>query len=79
MREAEKQFALQGFEGTSAAALAEQAGVSKQNLLYYFPNKLALYKRVLDDVMAAWLQSLDALRTPTCRRKKRSPPILTPR
>lgn len=61
LREAEQVFAQQGFDGASLAVIAERAGVSKQNLLYYFPNKLALYKRVLDDVMSAWLQSLDAL------------------
>jgi len=29
--------------------------LSKQNLMYYFPTKLALYQRVLDDVLRDWL------------------------
>jgi TetR/AcrR family transcriptional regulator len=59
--QAEEVFAQLGFDGASVNIIAERAGVSKQNLLYYYPNKLSLYKRVLDDVMGAWLQSLDAL------------------
>ncbi|MDR5761391.1 TetR family transcriptional regulator C-terminal domain-containing protein [Caballeronia sp. LZ035] len=59
--QAEEVFAQLGFDGASINIIAERAGVSKQNLLYYYPNKLSLYKRVLDDVMSAWLQSLDAL------------------
>ncbi|WP_144141069.1 TetR/AcrR family transcriptional regulator [Paraburkholderia sp. BCC1884] len=61
LEQAEQVFAQMGFDGASVNIIAERAGVSKQNLLYYYPNKLALYKRVLDDVMGAWLQSLDAL------------------
>ena len=48
-------FAERGFEGTSIAAVAEHAGISKQNLLYYFPAKQDLYRRVLDDVLDDWL------------------------
>ncbi len=48
-------FAERGFEGTSIAAVGEHAGISKQNLLYYFPTKQDLYRRVLDDVLDDWL------------------------
>lgn len=48
-------FAECGFEGTSIAAVAERAGISKQNLLYYFPTKQGLYERVLDEVLDDWL------------------------
>jgi TetR/AcrR family transcriptional regulator len=48
-------FAECGFEGTTIAAVAERAGISKQNLLYYFPTKHGLYRRVLDDVLDDWL------------------------
>lgn len=61
LQKAEQVFAQLGFDGASVNIIAERAGVSKQNLLYYYPTKLALYKRVLDDVMSAWLRSLDAL------------------
>jgi TetR/AcrR family transcriptional regulator len=51
-------FAECGFEGTSIAAVAERAGISKQNLLYYFPTKNGLYQRVLDDVLDDWLERM---------------------
>ncbi|WP_309491486.1 hypothetical protein [Trinickia mobilis] len=44
--------------------MAESVGLSKQNLLYYFPNKRALYTRVLGGVLDAWLESMAA----GCRR-----------
>ena len=40
--EAVRQFAECGYEGTSIATVAERAGLSKQNLMYYFPTKQAL-------------------------------------
>jgi TetR/AcrR family transcriptional regulator len=54
-------FAECGYEGASIAAIAEQAGLSKQNLLYYFPTKQALYKKVLDDVLDEWLDRMNSL------------------
>lgn len=51
-------FAECGLEGTSIAAVAERAGISKQNLLYYFPTKHGLYRRVLDDVLDDWLDRM---------------------
>lgn len=58
---AEKAFAEYGYEGTSIATIAESIGISKQNLLYYFPSKQNLYKRVLDDVLGIWLESMALL------------------
>lgn len=55
---AEESFSTYGFEGSSLATIAEAAGLSKQNLLYYFPTKLALYQRVLGDVLEDWLSRL---------------------
>lgn len=54
-------FAECGYEGTSIAVIAERAGLSKQNLMYYFPTKQALYQRVLDDVLDEWLNRMDKL------------------
>ena len=54
-------FAERGFEGTSVAAVGEHAGISKQNLLYYFPTKQDLYRRVLDDVLDDWLERMQHL------------------
>ena len=54
-------FAECGFEGTTIAAVAQQAGISKQNLLYYFPTKNGLYERVLDEVLDDWLERMAKL------------------
>jgi TetR/AcrR family transcriptional regulator len=54
-------FAEFGYEGTSIAAVAEKAGLSKQNLMYYFPTKQALYQRVLDEVLDEWLERMEHL------------------
>ncbi|WP_394778692.1 TetR/AcrR family transcriptional regulator [Undibacterium sp.] len=61
LEQAVRVFAECGYEGSSVAAIAEQAGLSKQNLLYYFPTKQALYNRVLDDVLDQWLERMDLL------------------
>jgi TetR/AcrR family transcriptional regulator len=61
LREAEAQFARFGFEGASLEGIAAAAGLSRHNLLYYFPSKDALYRRVLDDVMTQWLAGMGAL------------------
>jgi TetR/AcrR family transcriptional regulator len=51
---AEAVFAERGLEGTSTAMIAERAGLPKANLHYYFPTKLALYRRVLEDLFEDW-------------------------
>jgi len=56
--EAVRIFAECGYEGTAIATIAERAGLSKQNLMYYFPTKAALYQRVLDDVLDEWLDRM---------------------
>ena len=61
LREAEAQFARFGFEGASLENIAAAAGLSRHNLLYYFPSKEALYRRVLDDVMTQWLAGMGEL------------------
>jgi TetR/AcrR family transcriptional regulator len=62
--EAVRLFAECGFEGTSIATVAERAGLSKQNLMYYFPTKQALYQRVLDKVLDDWLERMASLADP---------------
>jgi len=57
-------FAERGYEGASVATIAENAGLSKQNLMYYFPTKQALYQRVLDDVLGEWLERMAKLADP---------------
>ena len=46
-KEAVRVFAESGYEGASIATVADNAGLSKQNLMYYFPTKQALYQRCL--------------------------------
>jgi len=62
--EAVRVFAECGYEGTSVATIADNAGLSKQNLMYYFPTKQALYQRVLDDVLDEWLDRMAHLADP---------------
>jgi len=62
--EAVRLFAECGYEGTSIATVAERAGLSKQNLMYYFPTKQALYQRVLDTVLDDWLARMASLADP---------------
>lgn len=64
LRQAVRVFAESGYEGASIATIAERAGLSKQNLMYYFPTKQQLYQRVLDDVLDDWLTRMDLLANP---------------
>jgi len=64
VQEAVRIFAECGYEGASVAVIAENAGLSKQNLMYYFPTKQALYERVLDDVLDDWLERMAGLNDP---------------
>jgi TetR/AcrR family transcriptional regulator len=57
-------FADCGYEGTAIATIAEAAGLSKQNLMYYFPTKQALYQRVLDGVLDDWLARMESMANP---------------
>src|SRR5689334_15831734 len=61
LREAEARFARFGFEGASLESIAAASGLSRHNLLYYFPSKEVLYRRVLDDVMTQWLAGMGEL------------------
>ncbi len=61
LEQAVRAFAESGYEGASIATIAERAGLSKQNLMYYFPSKQLLYQRVLDDVLDDWLARMDML------------------
>lgn len=61
LAQAVRVFSEYGYEGTSLTTIAESVGLSKQNLLYYFPTKRALYQRVLDDVLDDWLDRMRVL------------------
>ncbi|MGG4732784.1 HTH-type transcriptional regulator RutR [Leclercia adecarboxylata] len=55
-------FSQFGIHGTRLEQVAELAGVSKTNLLYYFPSKETLYVAVLQQILDIWLAPLKAFR-----------------
>lgn len=55
-------FSQYGIHGTRLDQVAELAGVSKTNLLYYFPSKEALYVAVMQQILDIWLAPLRAFR-----------------
>lgn len=50
---AEHVFATRGFEGTRLADIADRAGLRRASMLYYFPDKQALYDAVLQQLLGA--------------------------
>jgi TetR/AcrR family transcriptional regulator len=54
---AERVFAGAGFSGATMAQIAEESGLPKANLHYYFGNKDALYRAVLAHILQDWLAS----------------------
>lgn len=48
-------FACEGLNGASTQAIAERAGLSKQQLHYYIDSKETLYRQVLQDVIDDWI------------------------
>lgn len=53
-------FSAHGFRGATLDQIAEVAGLSKPNLLYYFPSKEAIHSALLTGLLDTWL---DPLRT----------------
>ncbi len=51
---AEGEFAREGFAGAHLQSIAEQVGVQKTALYYYFPSKAALYAAVLARMLEAF-------------------------
>lgn len=54
-------FSAQGFRGTTLDQIAEVAGLSKPNLLYYFPSKEAVHGELLNRLLKNWLDPLRAM------------------
>lgn len=54
-------FSQFGFRGSTIDQVAEAAGLSKPNLLYYFPSKEAIYTALLSQLLENWLEPLKAL------------------
>ena len=51
-------FSQMGFRGATLDRIAEVAGLSKPNLLYYFPSKEAIHEALLSQLLDAWLDPL---------------------
>lgn len=54
-------FSAQGFRGATLDQIAEVAGLSKPNLLYYFPSKEAIHQALLSELLDTWLDPLRAM------------------
>ncbi|SLN14452.1 HTH-type transcriptional regulator RutR [Pseudoruegeria aquimaris] len=54
-------FSQYGFRGSTLDQIAQTAGLSKPNLLYYFPSKEAIHVELLSELMDTWLDPLRAL------------------
>jgi len=51
-------FSSQGFRGATIDQIAESAGMSKPNLLYYFRRKQAIYEALIERLLETWLEPL---------------------
>jgi TetR/AcrR family transcriptional regulator len=51
-------FSQHGFRGSTLDQIARAAGLSKPNLLYYFPSKEAIHVELLSELMEVWLAPL---------------------
>lgn len=54
-------FSASGFRGATIDQIAEAAGMSKPNLLYYFKGKEDIYETLLARLLDTWLAPLRAL------------------
>ena len=59
LRAAEKTFAEYGFKGATTKMIADEAGIPKANLHYYFPTKIALYRKIVENIFEIWLGAAD--------------------
>jgi TetR/AcrR family transcriptional regulator len=58
---AERVFAGAGFGGATMAAIADDAGLPKANLHYYFGSKQDLYRAVLAQILQDWLAPMHVI------------------
>ena len=54
-------FSTYGYRGTTVDQIADKAGLSKPNLLYYFKRKEDIYIAVLEQTLDEWLKPLRML------------------
>lgn len=54
-------FSKHGFRGSTLDQIADRAGLSKPNLLYYFASKQAIHTSLLAGLLETWLDPLRGL------------------
>eukprot|EP00919_Chromeraceae_sp_WS-2016_P068411 GHVR01162040.1.p1 GENE.GHVR01162040.1~~GHVR01162040.1.p1 ORF type:complete len:207 (+),score=18.97 GHVR01162040.1:744-1364(+) len=55
---AQDEFILQGYKGATVQAIADNAGMPKANVLYYFKSKENIYHAVLEKTLNMWDQGI---------------------
>ena len=55
-------FSTHGFRGSTIDQIAEAAGMSKPNLLYYFRTKEDMHRRLIQRLLDTWLAPLKEMR-----------------
>ena len=54
-------FSQNGFRGSTLDQIASAAGLSKPNVLYYFPSKEAIHEALVEGLIDTWVQPLHDL------------------
>lgn len=54
-------FSTHGFRGATVDQIAQTAGLSKPNVLYYFPSKDAIHAALLEQLLETWLDPLKTM------------------
>lgn len=54
-------FSTHGFRGSTIDQIAEAAGMSKPNLLYYFRGKEDIHETLIEKLLTTWLEPLREL------------------
>ena len=62
LRAALEVFSTHGFRGATIDQIADAAGMSKPNLLYYFRTKEDIHRLLIEQLLDTWLAPLRALR-----------------